>query len=95
MNIFGLLIPSFRKGTYVVVKEATCIRGKEAELLFQHLDPANKYARNLYGFPKRGSKGIIVALIKYKNTLGSTSIYYGVLIKETLYAFEEKDLVRA
>ncbi|RED52807.1 hypothetical protein [Cohnella lupini] len=95
MKLLGLLIPTFRKGTSVIVEEATCARGAIAENLFRYLDPNRKYKGMLYGSPKRGAKGLVVSLIKYKEASGETSIYCGVLIKEQLYAIEESRLTRA
>jgi len=95
MRLFGWLIPSFRKGTYVIVADPVCARGHEAESVFAYLDPQIKYDRNLYGMPKRQAKGLIVSLIKYKTTAGTETIYYGVLIKNILYAIDEAHLERA
>ena len=95
MKLFGFLFPSFRKGTSVIVASPTCARGEMAELLFEFLDPSNKYRRNLYGAIKRNAKGHIVSLMKYKDPEGDSYIYYGVLIKEVLYAIEEDRLTRA
>lgn len=95
MKLFGMLIPSYRKGTYVIVSEPACVKGKDAELLYSHLDSLNKYKRNSYGMPKRDSKGMVVSLMKSKNASGDACIYYGVVIKDILYAIEEKGLARA
>ncbi|MCD1257378.1 hypothetical protein B5M42_000825 [Paenibacillus athensensis] len=95
MRLFGWLIPSFRKGTYVIVDDPACARGKEAETIFAYLDPQSKYDHNLYGIPKRHSKGLVISLIRYKNTAGTETIYYGVLLRNILYAIEEAHLARA
>lgn len=95
MKLFGMLIPVFRKGASVIVIDASCARGTMAETIFQHLDPDQQYKRSLYGTPKRGSKGSIVALMKYKEASGESHIYCGVLIKDQLHAMEESRLTRA
>lgn len=95
MKLFGLLIPTYRKGTSVIITDPTSARGASAEDLFRYLDPENKYKRSLYISPKRGVKGHIVTLIKYTDSFGISNIYYGVLIKDQLYAMEESKLVRA
>lgn len=95
MKLFGLLIPNFRKGISVNITDPTSARGTIAEDIFRYLDPDNKYKRSLYVSPKRGAKGHIVSLIKYVDSSGESNIYYGVLIKDQLYAMKESTLVRA
>ncbi|QMV40501.1 hypothetical protein [Cohnella cholangitidis] len=95
MKLFGLLVPSFRKGVSVIIADPVCARGQSAENIFRYLDPKNEYKRNLYGPLKKGAKGRIVAMIKYKDAAGETNIYCGVLIKEILYAVDESRLARA
>jgi len=95
MILFGLRFPSFRKGTTVKIVDPACVKGREAEYMFSLLDPRNKHKNSLYGRPKKGAAGKIVSIIKYKSPEGATSIYYGVLVKDTLYAIEEDKLARA
>ena len=95
MKFFGLLVPTLRKGTYVIVSDPSCARGATAEKILKHLDPKDKYKKSFYVPPKRGSKGIIVSLIKYSEPNGASLIYYGVLVKDILYAFPEEKLAKA
>ncbi|GFN30939.1 hypothetical protein [Paenibacillus xylaniclasticus] len=94
MKLFGLLIPAYRQGSSVVVADPVCARGQVAEHLFQWLDKKNEYKHNLYGSPKRGAVGQIKSIMKYKDSEGSTFIYYGVVVKNLLYAIEESRLAR-
>lgn len=94
MKLFGWHIPVYRKGTTVTLSDAACARGRTAEELFACLDPGSKFKRNLYGSPKRGARGKIVSLMKVKDA-GTSYIYYGVLVKDVLYAVEESRLARA
>ncbi|THF73912.1 hypothetical protein [Cohnella fermenti] len=94
MRIFGLLLPAYWKGTTVRIADPASARGKEAELLFRHLDAKEQYKRSVYVSPKRGATGRIVSLMKYKSPEGSPFIYYGVLVKDVLYALEESRLAK-
>jgi|GEM_PF-1332547 len=94
MKWFGLLMPAYRKGTSVVIVDPVCARGPMAERLFQWLDKKNEYPHNLYGSLKKGTAGQIQSVIKYKDHGGACSIYYGVAIKNRLYAIEESRLAR-
>jgi hypothetical protein len=95
MKLFGLLIPSFRKGVSVIVADPVCARGQNAANIFRYLDPKDEYKQSIYGSLKKGSKGRIVTMIKYQDSEGNASIYCGVLIKEVLYAIDESRLARA
>jgi hypothetical protein len=95
MKLFGWQIPVYRKGTIVSIAESVCARGSMAEELFSYLDPQCKFKRNLYGSLKRGTKGKIISLMKYKEPTGDSFIYYGVLVKDVLFAIEEGKLARA
>ncbi|XID94288.1 hypothetical protein ACF3MZ_07125 [Paenibacillaceae bacterium WGS1546] len=95
MKLFGWHIPVYRKGATVILADGACARGRTAERLFACLDPGSQFKRNLYGSPKRGAKGRIVSLMKVKDAAGASYIYYGVLVKDVLYAVEESRLARA
>lgn len=94
MKLFGLLIPAYRKGISVTIMDPVCARGPVAEQLFPFLDKKNEYQHNLYGSLKRGAVGQIKSVMKYKDNEGAWAIYYGVAIKNTLYAIEESRLAR-
>lgn len=95
MILFGMNIPSFRKGTSVKIADPACAKGPKAQTMFALLDPKEKHKKSPYGAPKKGAIGKIVSIIKYKSPEGETSIYYGVLVKEVLYALEEDKLAKA
>ncbi|MBO9597425.1 MAG: hypothetical protein J7559_06355 [Cohnella sp.] len=95
MILFGLNIPSFRRGTIVKIADPACAKGPKAEMMFSLLDPKMKHKKSPYGSPKKGAAGKIVSVIKYKSPEGETFIYYGVLVKDILYALEEDKLARA
>lgn len=95
MRLFGIHIPLFRKGVTVLVADSTCARGQAAERIFKYLDPKDQYKKKMYGSLKNGARGKIVSLIKYRDEAGHVSIYYGVLIKDILFAIEESRLARA
>ncbi|MEQ7052186.1 hypothetical protein [Paenibacillus alvei] len=94
MRLFGLHIPLYRKGVTVLVADPTFARGQAAELIFKYLDPKDKYKKKMYGSLKKGAKGKIVSLMKYRDEAGHVSVYYGVLIKDILFAIEESRLAR-
>ncbi|OBY77773.1 hypothetical protein BBG47_19990 [Paenibacillus sp. KS1] len=95
MRLFGIHIPLYRKGMTVLVAVPTCARGQAAELIFEYLDPKDQYKTNMYGSLKKGARGKIVSLMKYRDEAGHVSIYYGVLMKDMLFAIEESRLARA
>ena len=95
MKLFGLFIPTFNKGTLVMVTDTSCAKGEQAELIFKYLDPKKQYKHNLYLVPKRKSLGKVVSRMKYTDAAGQSAIYYGVLIKDLLFAIEENGLTKA
>ncbi|WP_027088415.1 hypothetical protein [Cohnella panacarvi] len=95
MILLGLNIPSFRKGTSVKIADPACAKGAKAEMMFAVLDPKEKHKKSPYGTPKKGAVGKIVSIMKFKSPEGEVSIYYGVLVKDVLYALAEDKLARA